>query len=106
MPGWKQGVGTLLDALISRSLPTVHKAIKWNTPFYGIEGEGWFLGFHCLTKCVRVAFFRGSSLSPLPQGTSKQKEVRYLDIHEGEPLDEAQFVGWIQQAAALPGWVP
>src|SRR5712664_5023671 len=103
MPGWKRDVGRRLDALIVRTVPGVHKAVKWNTPFYGIEGQGWFLGFHCLTKYVKVAFFRGTSLRPLPPGESKQKEVRYLDIHEHDPLDEVQFAAWVKQASQLPG---
>lgn len=106
MPGWKQEVGKRLDAIIVRSVPDLRKAVKWNTPFYGIEGRGWFLGFHCLTKYVKVSFFLGASLRPLPPGESTQKDVRYLDIHEDEALDEAQFAAWVQQAAALPGWVP
>jgi hypothetical protein len=103
MPGWKRDLDKRLDALIVRSVPTVRKAVKWNTPFYGIEGQGWFLGFHCLTKYVKVAFFRGTSLRPVPPGESKQKDVRYLDIREGDQLDEAQFAGWVKQASELPG---
>lgn len=103
MPGWKHDVGRDLDELIVRTVPNVRKAVRWNTPFYGIEGQGWFLGFHCLTKYVKVAFFRGASLKPPPPGTSKQKEVRYLDIYEGDELDEEQLASWIRQAAALPG---
>src|SRR5437762_2729767 len=103
MPGWKREVGRRLDALIVRTVPGVRKAVKWNTPFYGIEGQGWFLGFHCFTKYVKVAFFRGTSLRPVPAGESKQKEVRYLDIHEDDQLDEAQFAGWVKQASQLPG---
>jgi hypothetical protein len=106
MPGWKRDVGRWLDALIVRSVPNVRKAVKWNTPFYGIEGKGWFLGFHVLTRYVKVAFFRGTSLRPVPSGKSKQKDVRYLDIREGDELDEAQMATWVKQAAALPGWVP
>ncbi len=106
MPGWKHAVGERLDAIIVRTVPGVRKAVKWNTPFYGIEGQGFFLGFHCITKYVKVAFFRGTSLQPVPPGESKQKEVRYLDIYEGDPLDEAQLAAWVTQAAALPGWVP
>jgi hypothetical protein len=106
MPGWKRDVGRRLDALIVRTVPGVRKAVKWNSPFYGIEGQGWFLNFHVFTKYVKVAFFRGSSLQPLPPGQSKQKEVRYVDIHEDDQLDEAQWRAWLQQAAALPGWVP
>ena len=103
MPGWKRDVGRRLDALIVRTVPDVHKAVKWNSPFYGIEGQGWFLGFHCFTKYVKVAFFRGTSLRPVPPGESKQKEVRYLDIHEDDQLDEAQFAAWVKQASQLPG---
>jgi len=104
MPGWKRDVGGRLDALIARTVPKVRKAIKWNSPFYGIEGQGWFLSLHCFTKYVKVAFFRGTSLSPLPPGASKHKEVRYLDIHEDDQLDEAQFAAWVKQASQLPGW--
>lgn len=103
MPEWKQDIGRWLDRVISRTLPEVQKAVKWNTPFYGIEGQGWFLGFHCLTKYVKVAFFKGAHLEPKPPGTSKQKDVRYLDIHENEAIDEKQFVEWVKQAAVLPG---
>jgi len=103
MPGWKQGVGRRLDALIARTVPGVRKAVKWNSPFYGIEGQGWFLSFHCFTKYVKVAFFRGASLRPLPPGSSKHKEVRYLDIHEDDQLDEAQLAAWVKQASELPG---
>ena len=102
MPGWKRDVGRRLDALIARAVPGVHKAVKWNTPFYGIEGEGWFLAFHCFTKYVKVTWFRGTSLRPVPAGESKHKEVRYLDIHEDD-FDEAQFVTWVKQASQLPG---
>ena len=103
MPGWKRDVGRWLDAIIVRTVPDVRKAVKWNTPFYGIEGQGFFLGFHCITKYVKVAFFRGTMLSPLPPGESKQKEVRYLDIHEDDQLDEARFAAWVKQASQLPG---
>jgi hypothetical protein len=106
MPGWKRDVGRRLDALIVRNVPNARKAVKWNSPFYGIEGQGWFLNFHCFTKYVKVAFFRGTSLRPVPKGESKQKDVRYLDIHESDQLDEAQMATWIRQAAALPGWIP
>jgi len=106
MPGWKRDVGRRLDALIVRSVPGVRKAVKWNSPFYGVEDQGWFLNFHCFTKYVKVAFFRGTSLRPVPPGESKHKDVRYLDIHEDDHLDEAQMATWIRQAAALPGWVP
>ncbi len=103
MPGWKGDVGRRLDEIIVRTVPEVYKAVKWNTPFYGIEGEGWFLGFHCITKYVKVAFFRGASLKPPPPGESKQKEVRYLDIYEDDQFDEAQFADWVRQARQLPG---
>ena len=105
MPAWKRDLGKRLDALIERNVPDVRKAVKWNSPFYGIEGQGWFLSFHVFTRYVKVTFFRGSSLRPLPPGASKHKDVRHFDIHEGE-LDEAQLASWIKQAAALPGWVP
>jgi hypothetical protein len=103
MPGWKSDVGCRLDAVIMRTVPGVRKAVKWNTPFYGVEGQGWFLGIHCFTKYVKVTFFRGTSLRPVPSGESKQKEVRYLDIHEDDRLDEAQFADWVKQASQLPG---
>lgn len=105
MPGWKHDVGKRLDALIERTVPNVRKAVKWNTPFYGVEGRGWFLGFHSMTKYIKVAFFRGKSLRPPPPGQSKQREVRYLDIHEDDKLDEAQFAAWVKQASRLPGWL-
>ena len=103
MPGWKRDVGRRLDALIVRTVPGVRKAVKWNSPFYGIEGQGWFLSFHCFTKYVKVAFFRGTSLRPLPPAASKHKDVRYLDIHEDDQLDEAQLAAWVKQASQLPG---
>jgi hypothetical protein len=104
MPEWKRDVGRRLDALIARTVPGVRKAVKWNSPFYGVEDRGWFLSLHCFTKYVKVAFFRGAALRPVPPGESKQEDVRYLDIHEDDPLDEAQMVSWIRQAAAIPGW--
>jgi hypothetical protein len=103
MPGWKRDVGRRLDALIVRTVPDVHKAVKWNSPFYGIEGEGWFLSLHCFTNYVKVAFFRGASLRPLPPVASKHKDVRYLDIHEDNQFDEAQLAAWVKQASQLPG---
>src|SRR5262245_61461032 len=106
MPGWKSDVGHRLDALIVRTVPDVRKAVKWNSPFYGVEDQGWFLSFHTFTNFVKVAFFRGMSLSPLPPGKSKVKDVRYVDIRQDNGIDEAQMTTWIRQAAALPGWVP
>jgi len=103
MPGWKSEVGRRLDALIVRAVPGVHKAVKWNSPLYGIEGQGWFLGVHVFAKYVKVAFFRGASLRPVPPGASKQKEVRYFDIHEDDPFDETQLTAWVKQASELPG---
>ncbi|HLW92013.1 MAG TPA: DUF1801 domain-containing protein [Roseiarcus sp.] len=103
MPGWKRDIGRRLDALIVAAVPGVQKAVKWNSPLYGVEGQGWFLGLHCFTKFVKVAFFRGASLRPLPPGASKSKDTRYLDIREGDQLDEAQFVAWVKQASQLPG---
>ena len=103
MPGWKSDVGRRLDALIARTVPGVRKAVKWNSPLYGVEDQAWFIGIHCFTKYVKVAFFRGASLQPVPPGESKQKDVRYLDIHEDDQLDEAQFAAWVKQASQLPG---
>lgn len=102
MPGWKSEIGRRLDALIERTVPGVKKAVKWNSPFYGFEGDLWFLSLHCFTKYIKVTWFRGSSLHPVPSGESKHKEVRYLDIYEGA-LDEEQFVEWVKQASELPG---
>jgi hypothetical protein len=107
MPGWKSDVGRRLDATITRTVPDVYKAVKWNSPLYGVEDpegqKSWFLGIHCFTKYIKVAFFRGASLRPVPPGKSKQKEVRYLDIHEDDKLDEVQFARWVKQASQLPG---
>lgn len=102
MPGWKRDIGRHIDALITRTVPGVRKAVKWNSPFYG-EGEGWFLSYHCFTKYVKVAFFRGAALRPVPPGESKHKDVRYLDIREDDEFDDAQFVTWVKQASRLPG---
>lgn len=105
MPGWKRGVGERIDALIVRIVPSVSKAVRWNSPFFGVEGRGWFLNIHCLTKYVKVTFFRGTSLKPIPPGgTEKSKDARWLDIYENAPFDEAQMAAWVRQAAALPGW--
>lgn len=103
IPGWKRDVGRRLDALIVRTVPNVYKAVKWNTPLYGLEGEGWFLSFHCFTRYVKVAFFRGTSLRPVPPGESKTQQTRYFLIHEGDELDEKQFTSWVKQASKLPG---
>jgi hypothetical protein len=103
MPGWKSAVGRRLDALIVRTVPNVHKAVKWNSPFYGFRNQGWFLSLYCFTKYVTVTFFRGTSLRPVPAGESKHKEVRYFRIYEGDALDAAQFTAWVQQASQLPG---
>jgi hypothetical protein len=103
MPGWKRDIGRRLDALVVRSVPGVAKAVKWNSPFYGLGDQSWFLSFHCFTKYVKVTFFKGASLRPVPPGPSKQKDVRYLDIHEDDEIDEAQFVEWVKQASRLPG---
>ena len=103
MPGWKQSVGCRIDEIVTRAVPRVQKAVKWNSPFYGIERDVWFLSFHCMTHYVKVAFFRGAELEPIPPGKSKQALVRYLDIHEGVPVDEAQFTAWVRQASRLPG---
>ena len=104
MPGWKRDVGRRLDALIARKVPRVRKAVRWNTPFYGIEGKGWFLSFHVFTKYVKVTFFKGVDLKPMPPGESKHAEVRYLDIKE-DGFDEAQLVKWVKQASKISGWM-
>jgi hypothetical protein len=104
IPGWKREVARKLDALIVRTVPKVRKAVKWNSPFYGMEDRGWFLSFHCFTRYVKVTFFRGVELRPLPPGVSKHKDVRYLDLHEGDELDD-QLAKWVRQAAKLPGWM-
>jgi hypothetical protein len=110
MPGWKRDVGRRLDALIMRNVPNVRKAVRWNSAFYGSprrQGQGWFLLFHVLTRYVKVTFFSGTSLRPVPPGGApKSKDARWLDIYEGDQLDEAQMATWVKQAAALPGWVP
>ena len=103
MPGWKRDVGCRIDALVTRVVPEVQKAVKWNSPFYGVEGQGWFLSFHCFAKYVKVAFFRGTALTPVPPVASRQEEVRYLHIREAEPIDETRFADWIGQASRLPG---
>ena len=102
MPGWKSDVGRRLDAIIESKVPGVSKAVKWNSPFYGVEDDSWFLSFHCFTKYIKVTFFQGASLQPVPSGMSKYPEVRYLDIYEGQ-FDEAQFADWVKQASQLPG---
>jgi hypothetical protein len=103
MPGWKSDLGRRLDEIIVRTVPGVRKAVRWNSPFYGVEGRGWFLDFHCFTRYVKVAFFDGAQLDPPPPGKSKDPKVRYLDIHE-DGFDEAQFAAWVEQASTLPGW--
>ncbi|CAB3683614.1 DUF1801 domain-containing protein [Achromobacter aegrifaciens] len=103
MPGWKSDLGRRLDALIERAAPGVQKAVKWNSPLYGMDGQAWFLSIHCFTKYVKVAFFRGAQLRPVPPAPSKSQDTRYLDIREDDELDEAQFMDWVQQASALPG---
>jgi hypothetical protein len=105
MPGWKRDLGKRLDALIVRNVPNARKAVKWNSPFYGIEGQGWFLSFHVFTRYVKVTFFSGTSLRPVPPGASKHKDVRYFDIREGDEFDAAQMASWVKQAAALPGFL-
>jgi hypothetical protein len=107
MPGWKSDLGRRLDALIVRAVPDVRKAVKWNSPFYGVEGRGWFLSFHVFTRYVKVTFFQGTSLQPVPPGgTPRSKDSRWIDLYEGDELDEARMATWVKQAAALPGWVP
>ena len=103
MPDWKSDVGKRLDALIVRTIPDVRKAVKWNSPLYGMERDSWFLSFHCMTKYIKVAFFRDSSLDPIPPFASKHEAVRYLHIFEDKPFDEVQFEDWVRQASSLPG---
>jgi hypothetical protein len=103
MPDWKREVGRRIDALVTRAVPHVRKAVKWNSPFYGVEDKSWFLSFHCFTEYVKVAFFRGASLKPVPPGESTQADVRYLDIREDDPIDEQQLLDWFKQASQLPG---
>ena len=104
MPGWKFDLGRRLDELIVRTVPDVNKAVKWNSPFYGVEGQGWFLNVHCFTKYVKVTFFKGSALKPPPPGAGKDPEGRWVDIYE-DAFDEEQMAKWVKQAAALPGWL-
>jgi hypothetical protein len=104
LPGWKGDAARRLDALVTRAVPDVRKAVKWNSPFYGVEGQGWFLSLHAFTKYLKIAFFRGAALDPVPPVASKDAQVRYVHIHEGEMFDEALMEGWIGQASALPGW--
>ena len=104
MPGWKRDAGRQIDALIERAVPGVRKAVKWNSPLYGVEGKGWFLGVHCFATYIKIAFFTGSSLKPEPPVGSKDPDTRYLHVEEGAPLDERQFIAWVKQASTLPGW--
>ena len=107
MPGWKSALGKRLDEIIVAAVPNVRKAVKWNSPFYGIEGRGWFLSFHVLTRYVKVTFFQGLSLKPIPPGgTERSGDSRWIDIYETDEIDEAQMTKWVKQAAALPGWEP
>ena len=107
MPGWKSNIGKRLDEIIVRNVPNVRKAVKWNSPFYGIEGQGWFLSFHVFTRYVKVTLFNGRSLRPVPPGgTPKSKDSRWIDIYEGDKIDEKQMASWVKQSAALPGWIP
>lgn len=103
MPGWKGDVGRALDALVMQTVPQVRKAVRWNTPFYGVEGQGWFLALHCFTRYVKVSFLNGSALQPLPPESSKDPDARHVHVHEGEALDTARLQAWIKQAAQHPG---
>ncbi len=103
MPGWKSEVGRRLDALVEAAVPGVAKTVKWNSPLYGVEGQGWFLGVHVFAKYIKLAFFQGASLNPVPPVESKQKNVRYFHIHEADQIDEAQLTDWVKQASQLPG---
>ncbi|HVQ07141.1 MAG TPA: DUF1801 domain-containing protein [Allosphingosinicella sp.] len=106
MPGWKSDVGRRLDALVTETVPGARKAVRWNSPFYGVEGRGWFLSFHCYTKYIKLAFFRGAALSPPPPVASRDENTRYFHIHEDDAIDEALVANWIRQASELPGWSP
>jgi hypothetical protein len=106
MPGWKSGLGKRLDEVITRAAPNVHKAVRWNSPFYGIEGQGWIVTFHVFTRYVKVTFFRGAALQPQPPGSGKDPDARWIDLYEEDGLDEEQMAEWVRQAAALPGWIP
>lgn len=107
MPDWKRAVGERLDKLIVEAVPKVQKAVRWNSPFYGVEGQGWFVTFHVFTRYVKVSFFKGTSLEPIPPGgTPKSGECRWLDIYENDEFDESQFLSWLKQAADIPGWIP
>jgi hypothetical protein len=106
MPGWKRDAGRRLDALIVRTVPGVRKAVRWNSPFYGVDGQGWFVSFHCFAKYIKVTLFRGRSLEPLPPIESKDPNTRYFHIYEDEPMDEELVTSWIRQASELPGWIP
>ena len=105
MPGWKRELGKRIDTLIMKNVPNVRKAVKWNSPFYGVDGQGWFLSFHVFTQYVKLTFFQGTSLQPVPPGGTG-KDARWIDIREDHPLDDTQLATWVKQAAALPGWVP
>ena len=105
MPEWKSDVGRQLDALIERTVPNVRKAVKWNSPLYGVEGNGWFLGIHCFNKYIKLAFFNGALLDPEPPVGSKDPNTRYFHIHENDPFDEARLAHWIAQATKHPGWI-
>lgn len=104
MPGWKHDIGKQIDAIITKHVPNVRKCVRWNSPLYGVDGNGWFISMHCFTRYVKVTFFNGEALAPPPPGESKRKEVRYLDVYESEGLDQAQFTNWVKQASKLPGW--
>lgn len=106
IPGWKRDVGRRLDAIIVRAVPEVQKAVKWNSPFYGVEGRGWIVSFHCFTKYVKVTFFSGSALRPLPPVDSKHAGTRYFHVHENEEIDEKLVSSWVKQASKVPGWIP
>lgn len=105
MPGWKSDAGRRIDTLVERTVPDVRKAVKWNSPLYGVEGRGWFLGIHCFTNYIKLAFFRGASLHPPPPVESRDKNTRYFHISENEEVDEAQLADWVKQASRLPGWM-
>ena len=105
MPGWKSEAGRRLDEIITRAVPNIQKAVKWNSPFYGVEGKGYFLSYHCFAKYIKLAFFQGASLHPIPPVASRDENTRYVHIHEGEEIDDARITDWVKQAAALPGYL-
>ena len=104
MPGWKRAAGEELDELIVKSVPEVRKAVRWNSPFYGVEGMGWFISYHCFNKYIKITFLYGRSLKPMPPVESKDPNARYFHIYEEQDYDREQLADWIKQASVIPGW--